>query len=172
MTTLAGSTTTTGANDFFGTGDLGMTKWTAAASGTCDQMSVAVRSGTYTSVTLAIYSDSAGVPNALLGQSNPITSTTVGLHSASMVSNVAITSGVVYWLAILPLGGVYNFTGASGASGYRGKSGQSAFPNPWDTVSNFSDPGAAVPISADATGGGAGKALGFQRVFPRALLIR
>jgi len=59
-------------------------------------------------VTLGLYSDDgggiggdpvAGVPSALLGYTTTA-STVVGLHSYSMASSVAISSGTDYWIAV------------------------------------------------------------------------
>jgi len=50
-------------------------------------------------VTLGLYSDNSGEPNVLLGYTSTADAV-VGLHSYSMVSSVAISSGTDYWVAV------------------------------------------------------------------------
>ena len=49
---------------------------------------------------LAIYSDNAGNPGTLLGQTNEIANPTAGWFTFTLASAVAITSGTSYWLAV------------------------------------------------------------------------
>lgn len=158
MPTLVGSVAGGGTNDFFGSGDLGGSRYQAVADGTADQAQINVRAGgTFTSITVGIYSDSAGVPGSLLGQSSAITDTSVGTKTAAIASGPAITTGTFYWLMVLPLGGSFNFTGNSGVTGYRGQSGSATFETPWVTAGDFTDGSANVgmPILIEQAGSGA-----------------
>lgn len=50
---------------------------------------------------MAIYSDSAGVPNALLGVSDEVTGLVTGWNTFAFSTPIALTAGVTYWIAAL-----------------------------------------------------------------------
>jgi hypothetical protein len=78
---------------------------TASASGTLGKMSIYIDSGNAaTTVVVGIYSDNAGHPGTLLTQSS-ISSPTVSAWNTVAVSNVPLTSGTKYWIALLGTGG-------------------------------------------------------------------
>lgn len=165
MAVLIGSTATPGGTDAFLLDEVAATQYTATANGSAASMSVAIRSGTScTSMVLGIYSNAAGVPNTLLGQTvafNPGSATAV--KSAALVSPVTIVSGTVYHLAALSLaGGPWNYTGASSA-GYRNDAAiGGAFEATWDVTGDSTGGVQALPITADSgvgfVGAGSGAA--------------
>lgn len=156
MTTLVGTTAGGGSNDFFGAGECVASPYTAVASGTCDEMTVNLRSGSgFTSIKLAIYANSGGSPGSKLGESNAITSTASGLHAVSMASTVSITNGTQYWLAVLIIGGTFLVTDVAGGS-YKGRNGPFAsFPDPFG-ANDYSEGANGLPVLASETGGGGG----------------
>lgn len=168
MAVLIGTTTMSGGGDFFGAGDIAATRAVAAATGDVDTIKVAVASGSnFTSMKVALYSDTPGasppstaVPNAKLGEAT-ISSSTAGVQSVSLSPAVSVVSGTAYWLAVLPLGGQFNFNGGTGLTGYFGKGGQSVMPSTWDTTGNFGDTTAngGIPMSGESTGGGGGASI-------------
>jgi hypothetical protein len=165
MATLAGSVAQGGAADFIGSGDVFATRYQAVASGTVDQVQVAVRSGsTFTSLNFAVYSDSASVPNVVLPSTvtAAVTSNTAGTKTGAWASGPAIVSGTFYWLAIWAVGGGWNFTGNAGVSGYRGKNA-AAFTSPWNTTGDTIDTtsGLGLPILVEQVASGTAATTGF-----------
>lgn len=139
-------------------------------------MRVTNRAGcTYTSMTVGIYTDSGGTqqPVTKLTQGT-IVSNATGVQSCS-ITPVSIVSGTIYFLAVSPVGGGFNFNGASCLLDYRGNTPQTPgnLPSTWPGT-NFDTIGTAggIPLVVEQTGAAAGLALVGQRLFPRALLIR
>lgn len=160
MATLIGTTDVTGgSSDLFGLDEVAASKYTAAASGSATTMSVAIRTGTSsTSMILGIYSDAAGVPGTLLGQTsafNPGSATAV--KTGTLTAPVSITASTIYHLAALSLlTGGWNWTTANGqTAGYRQDAGiGGAFEATWDVTGDSTTATSTIPISVDSSSGG------------------
>jgi hypothetical protein len=154
---LIGGTATSGGADFFGPGDAGGTRLAATASGDVAALTLNIGAGsTFTSLKVALYSDRPGTtppstaePDTKLGEAT-ITGTTAGNRTVSLPTPVTVVSGTQYWLMVLPLGGNLNFNGATGATGYKGTTGQSALAATFPATT-FSDTGVngGVPMDAE-----------------------
>jgi hypothetical protein len=152
MTVLLGSIDTTGGSGgFFTPGDTFGSRFECSASGTVETLSIQAGSSGYSSLTLAIYADSAGVPGARLGTSAS-TALDNALVSLAVSPGVAVSSGSFYWLFELVAGGNLNLTMRS-SGGFRGKAGVTSYPDPWNT-SGDSTFTAGLPIQAEGTEGG------------------
>jgi hypothetical protein len=166
MAVLLGTNTATGGGDFFGDGDMYGSRYQCVTTGSVDTLRILVGSSAYTALRLLIYSDSGSVPNALLGTSSAtaVDNSAVGLA----VSPVAVTSGLFYWLFLLPTGGNANLTLVTGG-GQRGKNigvGVTTGPNPWVTAGDGTSAD-GIPIQGEGTaGGGAIIKTGFGRIGP------
>jgi len=95
----------------YGTGALRSSPLQASSSFTVTGLSCHCLNAVGTT-TLGLYSDNSGEPDALLGYTTTA-SAVVGLHSYSMVSSVAISSGTDYWIAVFlsALAGLRRSTG-------------------------------------------------------------
>lgn len=155
MATLVGSLATAGGADFFNAGDCAASPYVCATTGTVDTMSMVITASGYATLRLGIWADSAGAPAALLGQTVTTTTTAAGTLNLAMVSNLAVTSGITYWLGALGLGGAGILHCKDGLGSYKGNSGNAALPNPFGTVT-FSDASNSMPIAGTGTAGGGG----------------
>lgn len=159
MAVLLGNTTTTGGSDFFADGDAFGSRYQCVTSGDVDTLRINVTSSAYSALRLGIYSDSAGVPNALLGTSAVITADNT-IVSGVLTPTVAVVSGTFYWLFLLPTGGNCNLNLITGG-GYRGKglgTGVTTFPNPWVTAGD-STSADGLPLSGEGTASAGGSSI-------------
>jgi hypothetical protein len=134
MAVLLGRTTAgTAGTDFNGPGHTALWKFTAVASGRLAtifaQTQVANATGT---ITLGIYTDSAGVANTLLGKATVSgTGTGTGVFSADISSSaIDIVNGTVYWLGWRNSAENMDFKGDTAGS-YDENAGTVDFPTPW-----------------------------------------
>jgi len=107
--------------------------------------------------TLGLYSDDGGgigddpitgVPSALLGYTTT-TSAIVGLHSYSMVSSVAISSGTDYWIAVYlsATAGLRRSTGNAMGSLKSIAHFSTTLPDPYGTITGNSRDGLQVCLN-------------------------
>lgn len=98
-TLLLGNNAIAGNRSGLGASDALIVKFTAVASGTLDNIQVYI-SATGGIAKVGCYSDNAGSPNALLTESSPASLSATGWKSFA-VPSIPITSGTVYWLAVI-----------------------------------------------------------------------
>jgi hypothetical protein len=121
-------------------------RYESSLAGTASAVSVYLTSTS--GVKVALYSESAGKPNALLAIGQVTSNTGKTWVSVPLESSVAIVKGTHYWIAVQPKNGSskINFRdhASSGETDYEGN----GFANPWSTISAYTD----GPMSAYVTG--------------------
>ena len=87
-------------------------------------------------VTIGIYSDNSGEPDALLAQTITA-SAVVGLHAYTLASTVNVTSGTDYWIAVFltETAGLMSKTGSSGVM-KQTPHFSTTLPDPFGSVTN------------------------------------
>lgn len=158
MAVLIGTTSVAGgSNTTFGADEAAGTRYQCVTSGTLETLSMYARTSAG-SITLefAVYSDSAGNPDSLLGKTTAVTapgSDTV--VSSSVITPFAVTSGTFYWLFMLVNSPGSFLNATMTASGQmRGDDGTTDFPSTWDTAGDFTDAVLGMPIQGDGTASG------------------
>jgi hypothetical protein len=147
---------TTIGNDYYSFDALKMVQYTSGSAGTLTSISLYITGGSagrYAKV--AIYSDNADTPNALLAESASEEITSDGWHTFTGFS-LAINASTKYWLACCNNGSYLLWWGNGGGNLYAAQGGISypTFPNPFG---GFVDPGLyQTSIYATVSGGGSG----------------
>lgn len=116
-----------------GTGVSEGQSFVATRTGTITTVARFVRSGgTNTSLRMAIYTNSAGVPNVRLGAEVVATTATNDAWNYYGGFAASVTSGTTYWVCYLPLGGTANYSdfAASGGNTKTTAGGQTTLTDP------------------------------------------
>jgi len=121
-------------------------RYESPLAGTATAVSVYLTSTS--GVKVALYSESAGKPNAPLATGQVTSNTAKTWVSVPLESSVAVAKSTHYWIAVQPKNGSskINFRdhASSGETDYEGN----GFANPWSTINTYAD----GPMSAYVTG--------------------
>jgi fibronectin type 3 domain-containing protein len=115
----------------------------ATASGNLATLSVYVDTGSAaTSLVAGVYTNAAGHPGALLTQGT-LNAPTAGAWNDVTLTSAPVTSGTIYWIAILGRGGTLKFRdrccGKGTAAETASTQGLTTLPGTWTTGSAFKD---------------------------------
>ena len=153
---LIGSTTAGTQVDGNANGSAEAYKFTASATGSLGSLSLFLdSSNTATKVFLGLYSNTSGHPGTLL-TSGSSSSLTNGAWNTITVPAASVTSGTVYWIAILSTAGTaFHFReGTSSCSGADQESASStltSLPATWSVGTNFTGTGCPLSAHGDVT---------------------
>jgi len=139
QTALVGLQTIQPFSDYVGAGTAAAFKETAASSGTADTLNFYVDStNAATTITVGLYNDNYGNPNNLLA-SAVINSPAKGAWNSVSIPPTTITSGAVYWLALLGSGGTPIWRDSSNCSVVQtsGVGSLTNLPTSWPRGSNY-----------------------------------
>lgn len=113
-------------------------KFTAATTGSLNKILVYTGAGG-NNIAAAIYSDSAGAPDVLLGSTPTVATAATTWNECTLSSAVSVTSGTVYWLTWTASSDVTNqFKWAAGGANQRASDSNTypPFPDPAAVASN------------------------------------
>jgi hypothetical protein len=129
---LLGATAAQTGNALHNTANIFLTRFQAVESGDVDTIKVYAGTAS-TDLKVAIYSDSGGEPNALLGDGNLAVSVVNSWNDVPMVSVpfVTVINGTYYWLGIR-VGAINGakYDNTSGTMRYKALAHASAWPDP------------------------------------------
>jgi chitodextrinase len=131
---LLGNQTIQGSADNNPSGSPEGFRYTAVASGPAASISFYVDSGSSaTSLNLGIYTDNAGHPGTLLANGTVTAPKSAAWNTATLLTNVTLTSGTTYWIGFVGTGGQLNYRdqGSGSCSESSSTSGLSALPATW-----------------------------------------
>ena len=154
-TFLFGDQTVEPYNDYNPAGMAEAFTTTASAAGTVTQVSVYVDpSSTAPQLVAGLYANSGSHPGALLGQGT-LNAPVAGAWNNVQIGSVSVTSGAVYWIAILGPSGTLHFRdrccGNGGAVETSSQLSLTSLPATWATGASYKD----GPASVYAAGSGA-----------------
>jgi chitodextrinase len=128
-------------------------RYTAVASGPAASISFYVDSGSSaTSLNLGIYTDNAGHPGTLLANGTVTAPKSASWNTATLLTNVTLTSGTTYWIGFVGTGGQLNYRdqGSGSCSESSSAGGLSALPTTWTSGQSWP----SCTLSAYVTSGG------------------
>ena len=121
---------------------VGYVTWAKAVSsftGTVPQLSLYVYSAFTGSIKLALYSDSAGQPGALLATTATLTNLSPGVANFTISVPPAVVAGTAYWIAVAASGNNTYGAGTLSASVDQSSTFTGAFPSTASGLSNTSN---------------------------------
>jgi hypothetical protein len=153
---LVGNNNIQTASDSNTAGDAEAFKYTAASSGTSGNLSLYVAGGTATSIKVGLYSDNNGHPGNLLGSGTINSPTISAWNSTTLSPSVNISSGTIYWIAFVGIGGStgYRDQATGNCSESYSTAGQTTLPATWASGTSWPSCQLSAYITAASSSSG------------------